>query len=80
MFMLHCGIDCWDETMELSDVLDYRYLASIWTIRLFIRCCDICKDLRLEIPVIYSRYLHFWTEGGKLEMYHAADMLIGFWR
>ena len=29
---------------------------------------------------INSRYLHFWTEGGKLEMYHAADILISCWR
>jgi hypothetical protein len=36
-----------------------RYLASIWTIRLFVRCCDICKDLRLETLAIYSRYPRF---------------------
>ncbi len=35
------------------------YLASIWTIRLFNRCCDICKDFRLEILAIYSRYQQF---------------------
>ena len=29
--------------------------ASIWTIRLFNRCCDICKDLRFEIPAIHRR-------------------------
>ena len=26
----------------------YRYLASMWNIRLFNRCCDICKDFRVE--------------------------------
>ena len=35
-------------------VVDCRYLASIWTIRLFNRCCDICKDLRLKIPGVHS--------------------------
>jgi hypothetical protein len=25
--MVHCGIDWWEESMELSDVIDYRYLA-----------------------------------------------------
>jgi len=24
-----------------------RYLANIWTLRLFNRLCDICKDFRL---------------------------------
>ena len=42
--------------MELSDVVDYRFLASIWTIRLFVRCCDICKEFRFENPEINSRY------------------------
>jgi len=41
------------------DELHYRYLASIWTIRLFNRCCDICKDFRLEIPAIHSRNMQF---------------------
>ncbi len=31
--MLHCGIDCWDESMELCDVVDYRYLANIASIQ-----------------------------------------------
>jgi hypothetical protein len=35
-------------------VVDYIYLASIWTIRLFNRCCDIYKDLRFKIPAIKS--------------------------
>ena len=26
--------------------------ASIWTLKLFNRCCDICKDLRFEILAI----------------------------
>ena len=25
--------------------------ASIWTIRLFNRCCDICKDFRISISI-----------------------------
>jgi hypothetical protein len=43
--------------MEKRDVLDYRYLASIWILRLFSRYCDICKDFRFEIPAIHSRYM-----------------------
>ena len=30
------------------------YLASIWTIELCIRYCDICKDFRVEIRAIHS--------------------------
>ena len=40
--------------MELSDAVDYRFLANIWAIRLFSRHCDICKDFRLKIPAIHS--------------------------
>ena len=29
--MLHCGIDCWNELVELSAVVDYRYLAKTTT-------------------------------------------------
>ena len=29
--------------------------ASMWTMNLFNRCCDICKDFRFEIPVINCR-------------------------
>ena len=32
----------------------FVHLASIWTIRLLNRCCDICKDFRFEIPEIHS--------------------------
>ena len=28
IYMLLCGIDCWNESMELSDVVDYRYLTK----------------------------------------------------
>jgi len=28
-YMPHCGINCWDESMERRDVVDNRYLASI---------------------------------------------------
>jgi hypothetical protein len=34
--------------MERRNVVDYRYLTSIWAIRLFIRHCDICKILGLK--------------------------------
>ena len=37
--------------------------ASIWTLRLFNRGCDICKDFRLEIPVIYCRSM----QSGRVE-------------
>jgi hypothetical protein len=35
-------------------MVDYRYLTSIWAIRLFSRHCDICIDFRVEIRAIYS--------------------------
>jgi len=35
---------------ELS--INYIYLAIMWTIELSIRHCDICKEFRLEIPVM----------------------------
>jgi len=28
MFISHRGIDCWNESMELSDVVDYMYLTK----------------------------------------------------
>jgi hypothetical protein len=34
----------------------------MWTIKLFSRCCDICKYLRLEITAIYSRYQRFGVD------------------
>jgi hypothetical protein len=34
-------------------MFDCRDIASIWTLRLFNSCCDICKDLGLEILAIY---------------------------
>jgi len=33
-------------------VLSYQYLAY----KQFTRHCDICKNIRLEIPAIYCRY------------------------
>ncbi len=27
-YMLHCGIDRWNDSMELSDVVDYRFLTK----------------------------------------------------
>jgi hypothetical protein len=41
---------------ERRDVVDSRYLTSIWNGDLCIRYCDICKDFRVEIRAIYSRY------------------------
>ena len=32
MFISLCGIDCWDESMELSVVVDYMYLISVLSI------------------------------------------------
>ena len=39
MFISHCGIDCWNESMELSDVVDYRYLLLClqWTYLLVLK-------------------------------------------
>jgi hypothetical protein len=32
IYILLCGIDCWDESIEIRGGRDYRYLASIWNI------------------------------------------------
>jgi len=39
-------------SQKLYPVHFLEYLTSIWTIKLFNRCCDICKDLRIEFPAI----------------------------
>jgi len=31
VYMLLCGIDSWDRSFEINDVVDYIYLASIAT-------------------------------------------------
>jgi hypothetical protein len=36
-----------------KNVVYYIYLSSICTVKLINRGCDICKDVRLEIPAIY---------------------------
>ena len=41
-------------SQKLYPVHFLEYLTSIWTIKLFNRCCDICKDLRIEFPAINS--------------------------
>ncbi len=28
-YITNCGIDCWNESMELGDVPDYRFLTNI---------------------------------------------------
>ena len=61
-----CGIDWWDKLIEKRDVVDYRYLTSIWTIRLFSRYCDICKDFRLEIPFSTTSLRQCGGQFGKL--------------
>jgi hypothetical protein len=38
--------------MESREGLDKRYLASVWTIELCFRYCDIWKDFRIEIPAM----------------------------
>ena len=65
IYILLCGIDCWDESIEIRGGRDYRYLASIWTIRLFNRCCDICKEFRFEILAIHSSHQKFNNKKGK---------------
>jgi len=61
------GSNLWKIIAYIQNHKKCRYLASIWTIRLFNRCCDICKDLRLEIPAIHSRYLQLGFVTGSLE-------------
>jgi hypothetical protein len=29
IYMIYCGIDWWDRSLKLSDVVDYRFLTSI---------------------------------------------------
>ena len=43
------GIVCWNESMELSDVVDYIFLANLTDAILVNRFCDICKFM-LQIP------------------------------
>jgi len=45
-YISHCSTNWWSCLIEKEGMVDYMYLASIWTIRLFIRCCDICKVYR----------------------------------
>ena len=47
--------DIIQSSVKIGAFPDLCFLASMWNIRLSIRCCDICKDLRLEIPAIYCR-------------------------
>jgi hypothetical protein len=61
-YMPYCGSNRWDESIERGDVVNSIYLTSIWAIRLFNKHCDICKDIRLEIPVIHSRNHKSWIE------------------
>ena len=51
--------------MEKRIVVNYRFLASIWTLRLFNRGCDICKEFRLEISAIHSRTQKFRVDDFK---------------
>ena len=46
------------------------YLASIWALRLFSRCCDICKDFRFDIPAIHRRYHKFSSDCDIVLWYH----------
>jgi len=42
----------------IGEMFDYMYLASIWTIELCIRFCDICKDFKVETRAIHCSYMH----------------------
>jgi hypothetical protein len=44
--ILYCGIDCWNESMELSDVVDYMYLAKTTTRSKFIPIAYIVKSTK----------------------------------
>ena len=75
-YMLHCGIVWYNVLMERRDVLDSRYLTSIWTVRLFSRYCDICKDLWFEIHAIHSRNLQYGIVTGLLEIYAIVNFAV----
>jgi len=51
------------------------YLASMWTMNLFNRCCDICKDFRLEISAINSSDMQSRLVTGSLEVYAIFESL-----
>ena len=55
--MPHYGIDCCDKSKEKNDEVDSMYSCQYLDYKLFSRHCDICKDLRLKIPAINSRYM-----------------------
>jgi hypothetical protein len=44
-----------------------EYLANIWALILFNKCCDICKDFRIEKPSIYCSELESEFLSGRLE-------------
>ena len=63
--MLHCGIDCWEESMKRRDVIDYIY-RIISSKKQKGKPCekdlpllknDITNNLEPQKPVIHSRYL-----------------------
>ena len=55
-YMLKASIEDFEPESNLC------LLASMWTIELCIRCCDICKDLRFKIPAIHSRNMYIVLE------------------
>ena len=48
--------------IEKEGELNYRFLANMWTILLFNRGCDICKEFKIEIAVIHSRFQQFGSD------------------
>ena len=48
MVLSHCGIDCWNESMELSDVVDYIYLAKSAALRTSISTAYIAFVTKMQ--------------------------------
>jgi len=59
-------------SQKLYPVHFLEYLTSIWTIKLFNRRCDICKDLRIEFPAINSSNMQSGLVTCSLELCQAA--------
>ncbi|MDH4206725.1 MAG: hypothetical protein OEV45_14475, partial [Desulfobacteraceae bacterium] len=47
IYISHCGGDVWGELMEKGDVVDYRFLASIWVANNFPSIVISAKNLGL---------------------------------
>ncbi len=71
--MLLCGIDCWNESMGLSDVVDYIYLASIWATNNLAGIVISVKILGLKFVPYIADTWNFVLETGPSEDDYIRD-------